>query len=75
MLQNERPAAYSTTDLSDDGLPGLVVLVEEVVGLDEQLTGVLLDLGHPPPPQQQRLVGARLGVQLLVWPAQVQHSS
>lgn len=46
--------------LSDDSLPGLVVLVEEVIGLDEELAGVLLSLGHPLPPQQHRLVEAGL---------------
>lgn len=55
--------------LSNDGLSGLVILVEEVVGLNEQLTGVFLGLGHPLPPQQHGVVGAGLGVKVLVWTA------
>ena len=37
--------------LSNDSLPGLVVLVEKVVSLNEKLAGVFLSLGHPLPPQ------------------------
>lgn len=51
--------------LSDDGLSGLVILVEEVVGLNEELAGVLLWLRHPPLPQQHRLIGAFVRVKLL----------
>lgn len=52
--------------LSNDSLSGLVVLVEEVVSLNEKLAGVLLDLGHPPLPQQHGVIRARLSVELLV---------
>lgn len=51
--------------LSDDGLSGLVISVEEVVGLNEELAGVLLWLSHPPLPQQHRLIGAFVRVKLL----------
>jgi len=41
---------YATSDVSgdlgDDGLRGLVILVGDVAGLDEELTGVFLCLGH-----------------------------
>lgn len=52
--------------LSNDGLSGLVVLVEEVVSLNEKLAGVFLNLSHPLLPQQHRFIRARLGVELLV---------
>lgn len=46
--------------LSDDSLSGAVVFVEQVVGLDEELTGVLLFPSRPPPPQDDRTMGALL---------------
>lgn len=52
--------------LSNDGFSGLVILVEEVVGLNEQLAGVFLNLGHPLPPQQHRVTEVSLSVELLV---------
>lgn len=52
--------------LSNHRLPGLVVLEEEVVSLNEKLAGVFLHLGHPPFPQQHGVIGADLGVKLLV---------
>lgn len=51
--------------LGNDSLSGLVVLEEEVVGLDEELAGVFLGLGHPLLPQQHGLVKTGLGVELL----------
>lgn len=33
--------------LSNDSLSGLIVLVKEVVGLNEKLAGVFLNLSHP----------------------------
>lgn len=60
------PAArWREPHLSDDGLSGLVVSVEEVVGLNEELAGVFLGLSHPLLPQQDGLVGAFIGVKLL----------
>lgn len=41
--------------LSNDSLSGLIILVEEVVGLNEKLAGVFLNLGHPLLPQQHRV--------------------
>lgn len=55
----------SVRHLGNDGLSGLVVLEEEVVGLDEELAGVFLGLGHPLLPQQHGLVKTRLEVELL----------
>lgn len=52
--------------LSNYSLSGLVVLVEEVVGLNEKLAGVLLSLSHSLLPQQHRVIGACLSVELLV---------
>lgn len=57
--------SLSVRYLGNDGLSGLVVLVEEVVGLDEELAGVFLGLGHPLLPQQHGLVKTGLGVELL----------
>lgn len=51
--------------LCDDSLPGLVVLEEKVVCLDEELTGVLLYLSRPPLPQQHRVTGRLLCMELL----------
>lgn len=60
-----RRASEPECHLSDDGLSGLVIFVEEVVGLNEELAGVLLWLSHPPLPQQHRLIGAFVRVELL----------
>lgn len=54
------------TYLSDDRLPGLVVLEEEMVRLNEKLAGVFLNLGHPLLSQQHRVIEAHLSVELLV---------
>lgn len=51
--------------LSDDGVSGLVMLEEEVVGLNEELAGVFLRLSHPPLPQQDGRVGVFVSVKLL----------
>lgn len=51
--------------LSNHSLPGLVVLVEEVVSLNKKLAGVFLSLGHPLLPQQQRAIRVCVGVKLL----------
>lgn len=58
--------SLSVRYLGNDGLSGLVVLVEEVVGLDEELAGVFLGLGHPLLPQQHGLMKTGLRVELLV---------
>lgn len=56
---------HPESHLGDDGLSGLVIFEEEVVGLDEELTGVFLRLSHPPLPQQDGRTGAVVSVKLL----------
>lgn len=58
--------------LSDNGLSGLVIFVEEVVGLNEELAGVFLRLSHPPLPQQDGRIGAFVSVKLLRAPPQME---
>lgn len=58
-------SAAAQSHLSDDGLSGLVIFVEEVVGLDEELAGVLLRLSHPLLPQHDGHIGAFISVKLL----------
>lgn len=58
-------AGEPESHLSDDGLPGLVIFVEEVVSLNEELAGVLLRLSHPLLPQQDGLIGDFVSVKLL----------
>lgn len=52
--------------LSYDSFSGLVVFEEEVVSLNEKLTGVFISLGHPPLSKQNRTVSIRLSVELLL---------
>lgn len=59
-------ASAAVPYLSDDSFAGLVVFEEKVVRLNKQLAGVLLSLGHPLLPQQHRVAGVGLGVELLL---------
>lgn len=65
MLLRTSVCVYHPVHLCDNSFPGLVVLEEEVVCLDEELTGVLFYLSHPPLPQQHRVTGRLLGMELL----------
>lgn len=65
-------ASEPESHLSDDGLSGLVIFVEEVVSLNEELAGVLLRLSHPLLPQQDGLIGAFVSVKLLSAAAQTE---
>lgn len=56
----------SASYLSDDGLSGLVIFVEEVVGLNKELAGVFLRLSHPLLPQQDGRIGVFVSVKLLL---------
>ena len=52
--------------LSYDSFSGFVILEEEVISLNEELTGVFLGLGHPLLPQQYRANRISLSMELLV---------